>query len=442
MSAGRLIPSFCARDAIPPSPCWHRRLRQKRSAARRRLRLGRGRLRDVVLLQSHHATPVTQAPVLAALSLRMGKQGRNSWQADGQAPWQQGQVQEHSLAALNTFPQCHSGPSHTWVSAKGSVRRLDYVCAPLDWVAACSTRTLPGFELMQARDDHYPLLATLCLRKSVQEGAYQPPPRRTAMRPDVQRDPLQAERVAASLACPTPIAWEVGVEQHSAVWADAHKQAWRLASSEPLAQARQSYLTPATLDLVMERRAFRQYAAVETKERRRRLLLVGFAAFLHHRWGTCFTVSGLTAVVRWFAEVDISIARAVRAIQLSSARVRQAVRQDRLAYLHGLQQQLAERDLKDARALYQALRHAFPQARSSRRSGFQPLPQVQMPSGDFAATREQRLCCWGEFFADQEAGYPVTGSQYQAELSRAEKPRCCTCVPRGRVCLGHHAEPC
>ena len=115
--------------------------------------------------------------------------------------------------------------------------------------------------------------------------------------------------------------------------------------------------------------------------------------------------------------MDISIARAVRAIQLSSARVRQAVRQDRLAYLHGLQQQLAERDLKDARALYQALRRAFPQARSSRRSGFQPLPQVQMPSGDFAATREQRLCCWGEFFADQEAGYPVTGSQYQAELA-------------------------
>ena len=43
-----------------------------------------------MLLQSHHATPVTQ---LAALGLRMGKQGRNSWQADGQAPWQQGQGQ-------------------------------------------------------------------------------------------------------------------------------------------------------------------------------------------------------------------------------------------------------------------------------------------------------------------------------------------------------------
>ena len=47
----------------------------------------------------------------------------------------------HDLSAANMFRQCHSGPSFTWTSARGTHRRLDYICIPSAWLSAVSTAT-------------------------------------------------------------------------------------------------------------------------------------------------------------------------------------------------------------------------------------------------------------------------------------------------------------
>ena len=61
----------------PPSPSWHRRYRSRRSAARRRLRIGKASFKDLLVLGWHHATPPAQRRrILQRIASRMGKKGR------------------------------------------------------------------------------------------------------------------------------------------------------------------------------------------------------------------------------------------------------------------------------------------------------------------------------------------------------------------------------
>ena len=319
-------------------------------------------------------------------------------------------LQEHDLAAANTFEHCHSGPDHTWCSVHGSSRRLDYVAIPVGWLTGVRTKVLPRFELLQCRDDHLPLQADCTLYRLLQTGSFRSPSCRFSMRPDVARDPAEAEAFVQAIALKPAIPWATSVEQHYAACA------WQVARSPPQAKPRQAYLTPETLVLVRKRQAYREYMAQECKERRRRLLLVIFAAFCHNKRRSVFTPDKLDLIWCWFLEVDVSIARAARYLQLSGPSIRRAVRQDRFAYLDGLKRRLEVQDLRNSRELFAALRLAFPQSRKSRRTGFNPLPQVQLPDGTFAASAEERHMRWGTHFAEQEAGFLVSPERYQREL--------------------------
>ena len=80
-----LCPTLSLASAIPRSPSWHRRLRAKRAAARRRLRLGLPTLRDLCSLRAHHGTaPLQRASLAEQIRVRMGKKGHrertdNQW---------------------------------------------------------------------------------------------------------------------------------------------------------------------------------------------------------------------------------------------------------------------------------------------------------------------------------------------------------------------------
>ena len=329
-------------------------------------------------------------------------------------------LQEHDLAAANTFSQCHSGSHATWCSAQGGLRRLDYVALPVSWLPGVRTSVLPRFELLQTRDDHFPLLADCSLQRVLRLGAYRLPARRVAMRPDPVKHPSEAAAFARLLAQQPAISWSADVEQHHSAWVAAHNHAWQQVRSPPQHKPRQPYLSQASLELVRQRQAYRKYVSHETKEWQRRLLVVGFAAFFLHCAGGTFSHSMLCIVGHWLAELDISIARAMRFLQVTGRRIRSLVRSDRLAYLDSLKDQLAKQELKNSRELYFALRRVFPQARSSRQSGVTPLPQVQLLDGTFATTQELRQRRWGDYFAELEAGYSATAPEYCDGL-RAQK---------------------
>ena len=234
----------------------------------------------------------------------------------------------NDLAALNTFPDCHHGSTDTWFSPHGHARRLDYVLLPRTWLPAASSRVLDDFENLQCRDDHRPLVAFVALTKDVCLGGYRPPPVRRAMRPSDDLSPLQHARFVEEFEQPLHVDWMTPVDEHHAIWAAAYQDIWERHNVSSGCDPRQPYLTAATVEL---RRAYRTYLAAECQEERRRWLLFGFAAFIHHRWGTQFTTTQLRALEDWFRALDVSVASAAPAIRHTGRQVRGAVKKDRLA---------------------------------------------------------------------------------------------------------------
>ena len=327
----------------------------------------------------------------------------------------------HDLSAANTFACSHSGPSFTWVSSHGARRRLDFVCVPRTWIASTSTWVLYTLEHLQARDDHFPVVATCDVCKSVSLGAHQPPPQRRAMRPDAQWSPYECFNLQLVLDTMPDVSWSVGVDAHYASWVQQYQAAWGEAAHVAVQQPRQHYLQSSTLCQVQQRQACRQYLAQEGHELRRRILLYGFAAFVHLRAGTRFTPAQVRCIDVWFYEMDVSIARAVALLQRASASIRQMVRRDRVHFLEQLKTQVASQSLKGPKELFRSLRQVFPQARSSRRSGFQPLPQLLLEDGTVARTAEERTRRWGAYFAEMEAGSCVTDTEYQMALTEQQR---------------------
>ena len=75
----------------------------------------------------------------------------------------------HDLAAFNTHATCHRGSSSTWFSPHGTGRRLDFVAGPSTWVDSVTTWVEAGWENLQTRDDHLPLVAHLQLQRHLQD---------------------------------------------------------------------------------------------------------------------------------------------------------------------------------------------------------------------------------------------------------------------------------
>ena len=322
----------------------------------------------------------------------------------------------NELAALNTHPQCHVGPSATWFSPAGKGRRLDYIAAPADWRFSTTTWVEMAVENLQMRDDHLPLLAHICLQKPHHTGAFFAPPERRALRPTRDWQSERKEALVQLLRHRPVLPWHLPVDVHYHHWVEQFHQAWEHVHVASSKSPRQQYLQQSTLEIVRVRGALRRYARQEAQELRRRRLLVAFAAFVLHVKDAAFQEEHLDKVQIWFWQLHVSIARATLLLMRSGESVRKAVRSDRKAYLAEVQTRVARQDIRNPRELFQALRKAFPATFSARRGGFKPLPQLLTEQGEVALTSEERMHRWRTFFADQEAGFPVSDAQYVSEL--------------------------
>ncbi|CAE7273496.1 ANKRD50 [Symbiodinium sp. CCMP2592] len=205
-------------------------------------------------------------------------------------------------------------------------------------------------------------------------------------------------------------------------WHDKVLSSWLWSSFEAL-QARQDhvpaclevgfvksdYLQPATLDLVSRRRALREYLEAEEVERNR----------------------------HWLSEIDFSIAQAVAMLRDTTRAIKAAVMRDRITYLDSLRDEVALQDSRNPKALYSAVRKAFPAARSSRRTSFRPLPAVRLEDGRLASDRETCLARWRDFFGSQEAAEPVTPSMYASRFACPDIP----VLPEGPLFCIHDVPP-
>ena len=325
----------------------------------------------------------------------------------------------------STSDLCHSGQHWTWAApeAMNVHHRLDFIVIPQRWCQfELRSQVWHTFEALHARQDHLPVWMDIAF-------AHQLPPfqytcsRKTVYRPTGQPTREQRCRFGAALQTMPRLPWDVDVDDHNALWVQQVQSAVQPFLPEKAEAApTQVYLTAGTLGLVDSRRRLRQYIRAEEVEKTRRLLMVAFAAFRLFIVQASFTGQALRRASEWLIEIDYSIAYAVNILRDQTRAIRAAVRRDRLQYLDGLRDNISLQDMRNPKALYQAVRKAFPQARASRRRSFRPLPAVRLEDGTLATDKAARLARWERFFGEQEAAQIVTQADYLQAFADPDIP--------------------
>ena len=318
----------------------------------------------------------------------------------------------------STFRGNHSGPSTTWTAPTGHEHRLDYVAVPLGWPSdAVASSVLVEFESLQVGQDHKPVLMRVGLLAkagvSRGKGAY----KRQAVRPAADAHSPAYVATLASLPSAPSLAWDTCVDRHYAVLVESWHKAGEEFQIQAAAQPQQAYIQPHTMSMVHARRGIREFLSSENSELRRRRLLLGFAAFLHLRQHTSFSADAVARYADWISTSHRRIASALRMVRLVGFQLRQAVREDRAAYLDGLVRNITLSDVRDPKHLFRAVRKAFPSAASKRRQAFTPLPAVADAQGVLAPDVDSQRALWREHFASLEAGEKLEPGQYAAAFN-------------------------
>ena len=328
---------------------------------------------------------------------------------------------ELDLWAPSTFHACHNGPSYTWVAPSGHRHRLDYIAVPQGWPAeALSSRVQYDFEALQVHPDHYPVLLQVSLQAHVTlpkgSGVF----RRKAIRPQAGTSSPQYECLMEQVQDHPDTSWGAQVDKHYAGLVAHWNNAGATLIPHRTVKAQQSYIQPATMALVHNRRGLREFIRTCDQELRRRRLLLGFAAFLHHTRRTSFSMQATGLYAAWIRQARQTIARACSLLHSIGFQVRAAVKEDRAAYLGGLVERVSLADLKDPKHLFRAVRKAFPSAASKRRQSFTSLPAVMDANGEFAGDTHTRRELWRAYFADLESGEKLIPGDYP-RLFEAQK---------------------
>ena len=323
---------------------------------------------------------------------------------------------EEQLWLPSTFSSCQQGPSPTWISPSGQAFRIDFVGIPLSWpCSGVSASVWLDFESLQVRDDHYPV--TLQVRQQADSGSPgQGCYRRSAVRPGRVQPSEEYLRGISNLVHAPAVRWDVGVDQHFAHVAKTWSRLGSDLCDDVERRPRQSYLSEATMRLVTWRKAWRQQLSLRKQQASERAQAATFLAWLCAVRGELLSPDQANALRSWARGVDAEVGQAAMLIFRLGKYVKAAAKRDRVAYLAGLVEAVSLSDLRDPKTLFQRVRRAFPQARSSRRPLFCPLPAVEKADGELATCTEERLECWRAHFAAQEAGDRIDAQDYVQAL--------------------------
>ncbi|CAE7242238.1 unnamed protein product, partial [Symbiodinium necroappetens] len=324
----------------------------------------------------------------------------------------------------STWNEHHQGQHWTWAPPEpdGTKHRIDFIGVPGSWSTfSLSSHVWDSFEAMHARQDHLPVVLEVEFQHLAPSYSYRSG-KGPVLRPSRDLSLEDRDSFAVLVQQARGIPWESSVDQHNAQWT-RHIQACAqpLIPEQPYAPT-QSYLSSDTMRLVGQRREIRAYIRDEEQELRKRWLLIGFAAFRLHHHEQVFSETALSTASHWVSDIDHSIAAAVERLAELTRAVRAAVKRDRIEYLDSLQKEVTVQDLRNPKALYRAVRKAFPEARSSRRRGFRPLPAVRLEDGTLAPDRESRAARWERYFGEQESAFAVSDTEYQQAFAKPDLP--------------------
>ena len=314
-----------------------------------------------------------------------------------------------------TMPECHCGPSYTYIQKNGGQKcRPDFLAIPVEWAHGQVTSfSDPEIHAGHSTPDH--IAARVDIAAWFRTARSQASLGRRVIRTADITDPANHAAISRVLASVPQVSWTTSVHAHAAIITDhVQRGLQRLASTHP-AKPHHPYLTEPTWELQREVTAARRNLHRLTFIMERSDLACGFRA-----WASKLTLREATkGGGRWLAQAqrahhDLQVGLEDRCKQL-----KKACRADRDAFISGLAQTISTAPSKEAyQAYHRVLAH-----RRKKAHRLDPLPRIKLANGEVCADQVQTAQRWREHFSALEAGRDVTFSALaSAALKKGNMP--------------------
>ena len=222
------------------------------------------------------------------------------------------------------------GPGTTWCSAYGQRHRIDYAVLPTAWKDfEIESRTLPGFEALQLKEDHTPVLLRVRFSHPVRAEPYVLCGLPSSVHSSTA---CQQERQALLQSMPM-CPWHADVDQQFSAFVDVWRAAGSYITETQPQTAIKPFLTDATLHLAGWCKALRGYLHLERQERERRWCILVFAALRLAVLKRNFSEQALEKANTWFHELDFSEASAISLLHSFVKRLRRGVAKKKIELL-------------------------------------------------------------------------------------------------------------
>ena len=279
-------------------------------------------------------------------------------------------------------------PLTSWVSPMGSRCLLDYILAPREWCTAAKTEPTPTLCDLHSDIDHKPVACTLCPRLCLK-----PPPPRKHVNWRALDTPFGQQVALFALQTAPTIAWDVDSTSHVA---QLHEHFVTVASQwlpAPERKARNPIFSTATLQLILDRRAFRRTHRNVKRKQQRAFLAACFSSW---QQATRRHDPFLRQAVSEYDRARMCAARWFAALHAQERRTRAAIAQDKAHFFR----EMNERARADGPAQFA---HRLRAILRTGRKFKTPLVLPLMENADgFVVGREAVLHELGTFFADAE----------------------------------------
>ena len=295
-----------------------------------------------------------------------------------------------------TFPERHSGPTHTYVQKKsGRLCRPDFILLPTAWtVGQVRSYTAPAIHAAQAHQDH--IAACVAVQLTLGPASLSTSGRRRTLRTQAFAEPAVRESVRAALESLPPIPWQISVHAHAAVLADHIQKGLSSISQAQGPRPKHAYLREASWALQRRLSRIRRMLSHRQHLLRRHALLACLKVW--RRVAQDWTVEFLACP--WVQQLRVLIATQMLHMRKAGQLLRESCRIDRAAYIEGLADQISTGPSNDVFAAY----HKLLFHRRKKPYHIEPLPTILDAHGAPCLDMQARFKRWRDHFGALEAG--------------------------------------
>ena len=295
-----------------------------------------------------------------------------------------------------TFPERHSGPTHTYVQKKsGRLCRPDFILLPIGWtVGRVHSYTAPDIHAAQAHQDH--IAACVNVQLTLGPASLSTSGRRKTLRAQAFAEPEVREGIRAALESLPPIPWQVSVHAHAAILTGHLQQGLSSISQAQGPRPKHAYLQDASWALQRRLSRIRRTLSHRQHLLRRHALLTCLQVW--RRADLDWAVEFLACP--WIQQLRVLIATQMLHMRKAGQLLRESCRHDRAVYIESLADQISAGPSNDVFAAY----HKLLFHRRKKPYHIEPLPTILDAQGAPCLDMQARFKRWRDHFGALEAG--------------------------------------